>query len=167
MDEIIQEQKISEIEEGKFLTFNLGDEEYGIPINTVIEIIGIQKITELPDLPFYIKGAINLRGKVIPVIDVRLRFQMPAREYDERTCVIVIQLAEQIVGFIVDSVSEVMDIASSQIDPPPSINQSNKNRYIKGIGKAEDSMKILLDVEKLISGRDINIEEKNKELVEC
>ncbi len=136
--------------EDKFLTFRIGNEDYGIDIGFVIEIIGIQKITTLPDTPPSVKGVINLRGKVIPVIDVRLRFGMPEREYDDRTCIIVVQIGEMIVGLIVDSVREVQDIPAAQIDPPPVVNQSAQNRYVRGMGKVGEEVKILLAVEKLL-----------------
>lgn len=136
--------------EGKFLTFSIGSEEYGIPIRYVIEIIGIQDITELPQSPIYVKGVINLRGKVIPVIDVRLRFAMNEREYDERTCIVVVSIEETVVGLIVDQVSEVMEIPDSEIEPPPSMNRDESSRYIEGLGKTENKVKILLNVQKLL-----------------
>lgn len=109
--------------ENKFLTFVINGEEYGIEIRHVTEIIGIQNITVVPDMPQYVKGVINLRGKVIPVMDVRLRFCMGARDYDERTCIIVIKIEGQSVGMIVDRVSEVLDIPKDNIEPPPEVKK--------------------------------------------
>lgn len=135
---------------GKYLTFVLDRESYGIEIKFVTEIIGIQPITEVPELPAYIKGIINLRGKIIPVMDVRLRFKKPAREYDDKTCVIVVDIEEISVGLIVDSVSEVLAISDSDIVPPPELNKSGST-YIKQIGKVGNEVKLLLDCNKLLS----------------
>jgi purine-binding chemotaxis protein CheW len=134
----------------KYLTFTVGKEDYGIEIYHVTEIIGIQKITDVPDLPGYIKGVINLRGKVIPVMDVRLRFKMPEREYDDRTCIVVVSMGGTAVGLVVDTVKEVADIPDSQIELPPEVSQSSSQHYIKGLGKAGDDVKILLDVDRLV-----------------
>lgn len=139
---------------GKFLTFHLAREDYGIEIRHVTEIIGIQKITEVPDMPDYVRGVINLRGKVIPVMDVRTRFRMPAREYDERTCIIVVNIEEQSVGLVVDQVNEVADIPEGQIEPPPR-NRKGEGSYIQGLGKIGDEVKILINVQKLLSGEDL------------
>ncbi len=134
----------------KYLTFHLAGEYYGIEIAFVTEIIGIQRITEVPDMPEFIKGVINLRGKVIPVMDVRLRFKMEKREYDERTCIVVVDINETAVGLVVDQVSEVADIPESQVEPPPSTGRGKTSRYLKGMGKMDDEVKILLNVEKLL-----------------
>lgn len=136
--------------ENKYLTFSIGSEEYGIEIRYVTEIIGIQSITELPDMPGYVKGVINLRGKVIPVIDVRIRFGLKEREYDERTSIIVVNLSEMSVGLIVDTVSEVMDIAASNVEPPPRVSKGAGSRYIQGMGKVGEEVKILLNIQKLL-----------------
>lgn len=155
-----REGEILEIEEdtqkGKFLTFSLGKEDYGIEIRYVTEIIGIQAITEIPELPDYVKGIINLRGKIIPVMDVRLRFGKPQREYDDRTCVIVIDIEDISIGLIVDRVSEVLNIAESEIVPPPQLDKDCKQKYIKGIGKVEQDVKLLLDCEKLLNDDEIS-----------
>lgn len=139
-------------QEDKYLTFILGKEEFGIEIKYVTEIVGLQNITEVPDMPVYVKGVINLRGKVIPVIDVRLRFTMEARPYDDRTCIIVINLDDQPVGLIVDRVSEVLDIPAAQIEPPPAIRKEKHGEYLRGMGKVGDQVKILLDENKLLFG---------------
>jgi len=132
----------------KFLTFHIENEDYA-------EIIGMQKITEVPDMPKFVKGVINLRGKVIPVMDVRLRFGMSFQKYNERTCIIVADIGETTVGLIVDKVQEVINIAESQIELPPKLNESESSRFIKGMGKVEDEVKILLDVEMVLYHRDV------------
>ena len=137
----------------RYLTFELGHEAYGIPISHVVEIVTIQKITEVPDMPAYVKGVINLRGQVIPVIDVRLRFGLESRDYDDRTCVVVVSIEDLNVGLVVDTVQEVREIPEAQVAPPPAVGSSGKDRYICGLGKVGDEVKILLDVAKLI-GRD-------------
>jgi len=138
-------------QKNRYLTFSLGDESYGIEIKYVTEIIGIQTITEIPELPEYVKGVINLRGKIIPVMDVRLRFKKEAREYNDRTCVIVIDINDISIGLIVDSVAEVLTIPEEDIVEPPKMNKSFSNRYIKNIGKVENGVKLLLDCEKLLT----------------
>ena len=133
----------------RFLTFALSNEAYGIEIRYVTEIIGIQPITEVPELPEYIRGIINLRGKIIPVMDVRLRFRKPFREYNDRTCVIVIDINDISIGLIVDSVAEVISIPDTEIVAPPDMNKGG-SKYIKGIGKVGSEVKLLLDCEKLL-----------------
>jgi len=139
----------------KFLTFRIGDEDYGIPICHVIEIVGIQKITEVPDMPDFVRGVINLRGQVIPVMDLRTRFKMPGRDYDERTCVIVVRLEECSVGVVVDTVSEVINIPEGNISPPPSLSKTGGGRYIMGMGRVDNNVKILLDTTKLLYDQEL------------
>ncbi len=136
--------------EGKFLVFRIGKEDYGLTIRDVTEIIGIQKITDLPDTPAFVKGVINLRGKVIPVIDVRLRFGIGERDHDDRTCIIVVNIKGTAVGLIVDSVAEVLDIPANQVEPAPKLNRGSGSRYISGLGKTGEAVKILLDTQKLL-----------------
>ena len=133
----------------KYLTFHIGTEDYGISIAFVTEIIGIQNITEIPEMPDFIKGVINLRGKVIPVMDVRTRFKLPPREYDERTCIIVVEIDDTSVGLVVDRVNEVADIPEDQVEPPPKSNRKGGS-YIQGIGKIDKEVKILLDINKIL-----------------
>jgi len=137
----------------KYLTFLVDTEEYGIAINYVTEIIGLQKITDIPDLPESIKGVINLRGRIIPVMDMRNRFHLPDREYDSRTCVVVVDLDGRTVGLIVDRVSEVHHIPAAQIEPPP--RAKGGCHYISGIGKVGDQVKILLEVNSLLDQNDL------------
>ncbi len=133
-----------------YLTFKLADEEYGIGIMHVTEIVGLQNITEVPDMPDFVKGVVNLRGQVIPVIDVRLRFHMAPKEYDERTCIIVLSIRDVQIGLVVDTVNEVLTIDEKLISPPPKVAAANSAQYIKGLGKINDEVKILLSGEKLL-----------------
>ncbi|MBU0755046.1 MAG: chemotaxis protein CheW [Planctomycetes bacterium] len=137
----------------KFLAFRVGDEDYGIEIRHVMEIIVVQKITEIPDLKEFVRGVINLRGKVIPVIDIRIRFQLKPREYDDRTCIIVVNVRGNIVGMIVDSVTEVVDIPEEMISPPPKVSRTPASRFVMGIGHLGDEVKILLDAGKVIKDK--------------
>lgn len=140
---------------GRYLTFSLGGESYGIEIRYVTEIIGIQPITEVPELPPYIRGIINLRGKIIPVMDVRLRFKKPFLAYNDRTCVVVVDIGSICIGLIVDSVSEVLSIPDGEIVAPPEIGKGT-NRYIQGIGKTNNEVKLLLDCDKLLLEEEIH-----------
>lgn len=149
-EDSLQVNFTEDTQKDKYLTFHLADEDYGIEICHVTEIIGIQKITKVPDMANFIKGVINLRGKVIPVMDVRARFSLSPREYDERTCVIVVNVNDQDIGLVVDRVNEVVDIPAAQVEPPPATSQSQSTRYIRGIGKMGDSVKVLLDAERLL-----------------
>ena len=152
--EIVEDDSLDDDDEDtqkdKFLTFRVGDEDYGIEIRRVTEIIGIQKITAVPDMPEFVKGVINLRGKVIPVLDMRRRFALEDRDYDERTCIVVVNVAEAAVGLVVDTVNEVADIPEEQIEPAPEINKAGNNRMLQGLGKVGEEVKILLDVDKLL-----------------
>jgi len=155
IDDDLFDEDDEDTQKNKYLTFAVGSEDYGIEIVLVTEIIGIQKITDVPDMPGDIKGVINLRGKVIPVMDVRLRFRMPEREYDDRTCIVVVSVSGAPVGLVVDTVKEVAEIPENQIELPPEIAQGGTQRYIKGLGKMGEAVKILLDVEKLVRHEDL------------
>lgn len=133
-----------------YLSFRLGDEDYCLEIRHVTEIVGIQKVTEVPDMPHYVKGVVNLRGQVIPVIDMRLRFNMPGRDYDERTCIVVVHLNGSQVGLVVDTVNEVRSIEEENVSPPPKGGGAESAQYIRGLGKVGDSVKIILDTNKLL-----------------
>ncbi|MEW6171650.1 MAG: chemotaxis protein CheW [Bacillota bacterium] len=148
--DLLEEEEDEDTQEDKFLTFYLGEEEYGIEIRHVTEIIGIQTITDVPDMPTYVKGVINLRGKVVPVIDVRLRFGMEERAYDDRTCIVVINIENHAVGLIVDRVSEVLDIPKSDVEPPPKVKKGESSRFIQGMGKVGEQVKILLNADKVL-----------------
>lgn len=138
----------------KYLTFNIGDEEYGIEICYVTEIIGIQEITTVPEMPQHIKGIINLRGTIIPVIDIRVRFNRQDTDYNDRTCIIVVNLNDMTVGVIVDAVQEVADIDESCIVKPPTQNKSSGSQYIKNIGKRDDRVTLLIDSHRLLDAED-------------
>lgn len=144
-------------QKGKFLIFAIGQEFYGIEIRCVTEIIGIQPITSVPEVPAYVKGIINLRGKIIPVIDVRLKFGKEPVPYDDRTCIVVIDIENMSVGLIVDNVAEVLTIPDENIVPPPDSKTGFHNRYIKGIGKVGTDVKLLLDCDKLLSDEETEV----------
>lgn len=158
MSDVTEELVINQEEDtqkGKFLTFTLGNEAYGLEIKYVTEIIGVQEITEVPELPEYIRGIINLRGKIIPIMDVRLRFRKPFKEYNDRTCIVVVDIKDISVGLIVDAVSEVISIQDTDIVLPPDLNKGVSNKYIKGIGKVGSEVKLLLNCNKLLNEDDI------------
>lgn len=141
----------------KYLLFTIGEELYGIAIASVTEIIEMQKITEVPDMPNYVKGVINLRGRVIPVMNLRLRFGMAEREYDDRTCIVVVEVEKSSMGFIVDTVAEVYDIPEKEIEPAPSFKDSEgRGQYISGIGKVEDRATILIDGRLILQEKERN-----------
>lgn len=139
---------------GKFLTFGLGDEEFGVQILRVREIIGLMDITAVPQMPSYMKGVINLRGKVIPVIDLRSKFGLPSVAATEQTCVIVVDVGQD-VGIMVDRVSEVADIADQAIEPPPQVGVATDTQFILGMGKVEETVKILLDIDAVLDTPEI------------
>lgn len=147
-------EMVEDTQKGRYLTFQLGMESYGIEIKYVTEIIGIQTITSIPELPDYIKGIINLRGQIIPVMDARIRFKKEPKEYNDRTCIIVFDIKDQSVGLIVDKVSEVISIAEEDIMDPPQINKGSYSSYVSKIGKVDHDVKLLLDCEKLLSEDD-------------
>lgn len=140
--------------EGKYLTFALGAEEFGLEILTVREIIGYISVTPVPRTPHYVKGVINLRGQVIPVMDLRLKFDMEASDVTDQTCIIVIETTqgqkEVSVGIVVDRVQEVLDIDGSDIDPPPQFSGSVSTDFILGIAKVGSAVKILLDIDQVL-----------------
>ncbi len=147
----------------KYLMFNLGDEEYGIDIARITAIEELQQITVIPDMPNFVKGVINLRGKVIPAVDLRLRFGIEEREYDDRTCIVIVSINDSTIGLIVDIVSEVHEIAESDIGPPPSFKSSSgKEQYIAGLAKRGEEVKIILDVKRIISNEDRELFDKIK-----
>ncbi|HWR21900.1 MAG TPA: chemotaxis protein CheW [Feifaniaceae bacterium] len=136
-------------QQNRYLTFLLGEEVYGIAIGDVIEIIGVLPVTPLPKAPDYLKGIMNLRGKIVPVIDVRLKFKKPAAKYTERTCIVVVEVQEMTVGLLIDEVSEVLTIESRDIVPPPALKDSRSN-YISGVSNTGGKVKLLLDCSALL-----------------
>jgi purine-binding chemotaxis protein CheW len=157
------EQNIKTVSEkgGKYLTFTLAGEEYGIGILKVKEIIGMMTITMVPQTPGYIKGVINLRGKVIPVVDLRLKFEMAAADYTERTCIIVVEIGKKtdrlLIGIVVDSVSEVLNIKAGDIDETPNFGTRLQTDYILGMAKAGGGIKILLDIDRVLHAEDLEV----------
>jgi purine-binding chemotaxis protein CheW len=141
----------------QLVTFHIGDEEFGVEILKVQEIIRMIGITRVPKAPAFVEGVINLRGKVIPIIDLRKRFGMAAQEYDKHTRIIVINIKNVIVGFVVDSVSEVLRIPSSTVEPPPAIISGIEAEYISGVGKLADRLLILLDLDRLLKQSEQNM----------
>lgn len=135
---------------GKFLSFFLGEEEYAIEILKVQEIIGLMPITPVPRMPEYIRGVLNLRGKIVPIMDIRLRFGLTEVEDTDETCVIVVQEGNYLMGVLVDRVSEVADIKGEQIEEVPSFGVTGNSEYLAGIGKVKESVKMILDVHKVV-----------------
>ena len=147
----------------KYLMFSLGNEEYGIDITRITAIEELPQITTIPDMPNFVKGVINLRGKVIPAVDLRLRFGIEEREYDDRTCIVIVSVDDSTIGLIVDIVSEVHEIGKNDIGPPPSFkNLSGKEQYIAGLAKKGEEVKIILDASKIISNEDKVVLERGK-----
>lgn len=157
----LMDLELSEFDEkkSKYMTFKSGNEYFGMKIQYVNEIIQIQAITKVPETENYIKGLINLRGKIIPVIDVRLRFGQEAFEYNDRTCIIVLQVNSTMVGLIVEKIADVVEIKDNDILPPPTISRTDQaanRKYVYGIGKVGDTVKLLLDPDKLLSDTDLS-----------
>lgn len=144
---------------GKYLTFRLANEEYGIEILHVQEIIGMVPVTQVPKTPEFVRGVINLRGKVIPIVDLRRKFGMESTEDTEKTCIVVVQISSAsgnvTMGFIVDEVSEVLDIPPQEIEDAPSFGASLDTAYILGMAKTKGSVKILVDIDKVLASEEI------------
>ncbi len=157
-----EEMLDEDTQKGQFMTFQVGKEYFGISISYVNEIIMMQPITMVPEVKDYIKGLINLRGKIIPVIDVRVRFKMDPVEYTDRTCIIVINVKTTVIGLIVEKIAEVDTIQDSDIVPPPSLGRkdSEQNKYVYGLARTGDTMKLLIDPEKLIKDEDLEVMEE-------
>jgi purine-binding chemotaxis protein CheW len=145
---------------GKFLTFFLAEEEYGVEILKVSEIIGLLPVTRIPGAPASARGVVNLRGKVIPIIDLRLRFGMETVEPTDETCIIVVQFAQMKIGLVVDRVSEVMDIRGEDVDPAPSFGSAVANEFLLGIAKSDGSVKLLLDIERVLAETEVAVLEE-------
>jgi purine-binding chemotaxis protein CheW len=150
--------------EGKYLTFSMANEEYGIGILKIREIIGMMPITSVPQTPEFVKGVINLRGKVIPVMDLRLRFNMDSIDYNERTCIIVVEIFGQSatvqIGIVVDSVSEVLNIKQDEIEDTPTFGTSLNTDFILGMAKMEGGVKILLDIDQVLTSDELSLLEE-------
>lgn len=159
-NEMMESVKKTKMKTGKYLTFSLDKEEYGIGILKVKEIIGIMPITAVPRTPEFVKGVINLRGKVIPIVDLRLKFDMPAIPYDDRTCIIVVEIeteeATVMIGIVVDSVSEVINIRTEEIEDAPEFGAKLNTHYILGMAKIEGNVKILLNIDQVLATDEIS-----------
>lgn len=146
---------------GKYLTFLLEQEVYGLEILKVQEIIGIMPVTAVPRTPEFVRGVINLRGKVIPVIDLRLKFMMPLRDNTERTCIVVLQVSNGghslTMGIVVDEVAEVLDVKHEQIEPPPAFGTGVDTDFILGLGKVNNKVIMLLDVNRVLLGDELSL----------
>ena len=152
--EIAQRAEV-DAESSKFLTFQLQHEEYGLEILKVREIMGLMEITTVPQTPSYVRGVINLRGQVIPVVDLRLKFGMKEGADDKRTCIIVVDVGGLMMGIVVDTVSEVMDISASSIEATPSFGTKLNTDYILGMGKVQGKVKILLDIDRVLTSEEL------------
>ena len=145
---------------GKYLTFHLANEEFGIRVLKVREIMGLQEITCVPQTPVHIKGVINLRGKVVPVVDLRLKFGLEAAEYTQRTCIIVTQVQGEsgpvLMGIVVDGVSEVLTLSDAEIEDTPDFGSEYSGGYLLGMAKVKERVKILLDIERVLSTQDLH-----------
>ncbi len=152
-------QQKSDPRAGKYITFRLGGEEFAIEVLRVREIVGVQEITAVPNTPHGVKGVINLRGKVIPVVDLRLKFGLPELEYSQRTCIIVVQIEGEagslLVGVIVDSVTEVLTLQAGDIEDTPDFGNGVPTPYLLGMAKIKGKVKILLDINAVLSARDV------------
>lgn len=146
-------------EEEKYLMFMLDEEFYGIPILKVNEIIGLMDITSIPRSPDFMKGIINLRGKIIPVIDLRLKFKMPERAYDEQTCIIIVEITlhdnKQFIGVVVDKVAEVVNVYGKDIELPPQYGQETEENFLIGVGKVKEKVVMLLDIEAIVNCQEL------------
>ena len=141
--------------EDLYIIFFIDGREYGIEIRYLIEIIAFQPVTFVPNLPKYVKGVLNLRGKIIPVLDVRTRFGMPSIDYTENTCILILNFNNLSASLIVDGVKEVLRITKDNIEPSPGFEEANVERFVDSIGKSGDTLKILINVEKFIHEKDI------------
>jgi len=156
--------------ENLYLTFEVARETYAVNISHVTEIVGMQRISAMPDVPDYIRGAMNLRGKVIPIMDVRLRFGLPWQNYDDRTTIIVLNLNGSPTGLVVDKVTDVLTIAPESIDPPThwhggggkTEGDKEQKGVVKGLGRHQDGVSIILDVPRLLSDKDLMLNLPNK-----
>jgi len=143
------------VAEREFLTFTLGEEEYGVDILKVQEIRGYDAVTRIPDTPDFIKGVVNLRGAIVPVVDLRLKLRLSSAEYNSFTVMIVLNIARRVVGIVVDSVSDVIQLAAEQVHAAPEFGGHVDTRFISGLGTIDQRMLILLDIEKLLSSQDM------------
>jgi purine-binding chemotaxis protein CheW len=161
---MVKEMELGEVKEGKYLTFTLAEEEYGLSLLKIKEIIGMMPITPVPQTPDFVKGVINLRGRVIPVMDLRLKFGLPGMDYTDRTCIIVVEiegeLGKVLIGIVVDSVSEVLQIKGDKIEDTPAMGANVGTEYILGIAKTDSGVKILLDIDRILKSSELTLMER-------
>ena len=159
-EDLALDEENEDTQANKYLFFKIGQESYGIGIRHIIEIIELQTISAVPDMPDYVKGVINLRGKVVPLIDLRLKFGMPAAEYTTRTCIIVTQARTEsgavLMGIVVDGVSEVLNLTGQEIEDTPDFGRDVASQYLLGMAKVKGKVKILLDIDKVLSSQEVN-----------
>ena len=149
-----EDEKEVDLQRNMYLTFLLDNRVFAFPIKDVDEIVEVMEATPVPEFPPYVKGIVNIKGKVTPVIDLRLRFKIEEKDYDERTCIVVLTIEDKHIGFIVDTVLSVMEINEDIIDPAPSLSADDVSKYIKGVAKLEDKLLMLLDSGKIIRQED-------------
>lgn len=160
-DDEFDEDEEEDTLEGRYLIFSIEERNYGIEIQHILEIVGLHTITEVPDMPSFVKGVMNLRGRIIPLIDVRNRFKLPEVAYNDKTCVIILNINRYSIGLIVDTVREVLKIGSEQMEDAPRFGEGIGNRFVKSLAKVKEEIKILLDIERLFKEEEI----KQTELV--
>lgn len=154
-EKVVKDMIINQSETEQFVTFSLAGEEYGVDIMKVQEIIGYQGFTKIPNLPTFIKGVLNLRGTVVPVIDLRAKFYLEEKEYNKFTVIIVLSVLGRIMGMIVDSISDVITFEEKEIEDTPNFGSKIHTKFIKGMGKKEEKFVILLDIDKVMSEEDL------------
>ena len=158
IDTMIAENEIEEDTiEDLYLLFSIGERTYGLDLQYMIEIISYEKITEIDNMPTYVKGVINLRGKIIPVIDVRLRFRLPQKEYNEFTCIVIVKLENLIAGIIVDTVQDIIKIPKENLEATPSFGNNRETWCIDNLGKVNDKVIMILNLDKFIYAKDVEI----------
>lgn len=156
ISEQLKEAGLATEMDGKYLTFWTDSQLFGVPIADVVQIVGIQEITSIPNSPHYVKGVINLRGSIIPIVDVRIRLQKEEASYTERTCIIVANIHETLIGFVVDSVDAVTNISDDKISPPPKIIGDTTNNYLTGVVKLQNKIVLLINTAKLLAEEEID-----------
>ncbi|MEK6662465.1 MAG: chemotaxis protein CheW [Pseudomonadota bacterium] len=150
-------EPLHQVGSGEFLTFTLGDEEYGVDILKVQEIRGYENVTKIANTPDHIKGVINLRGVIVPIFDLRVKFRLSKIEYDQFTVVIILSIGSRVVGVVVDGVSDVIQLNPEQVKPAPELGEARDTDYILGLGSTEGRMIILVDIERLMSSSDVDL----------
>ncbi len=160
MDQSPSNSSGTSISANEFLTFTLGKEEYGIPILNVQEIRGYEAVTALANLPEFIKGMVNLRGIIVPIVDMRIKFNLDHADYTELTVVIILNVANRVIGMVVDGVSDVITLKNDQIKPAPEFGSAIDTKYVMGLGTVDERMLILVDIEKLMTSQDMELVEK-------